>query len=743
MAASQWVVTTTSDPLLSQTACPAANGMPCSLRAAVSAANSAGGTNLITFAPGLTGTFPVTAASGGQLLSTSDQTIQGSGASATVIDAMGENHAIFFAQKSLTLQGVTLQRAHVVATGSQYAAGAALSGGGGPIALIDSVVTDNSVSAEADAVGGGMLIQGPLTLTRTRVVGNSATSSGHAAYGGGVVVQGAIGDGASPVTITQSQISGNSVIGTGVGSATRHIIGGGLVVDRGVQPFSLDGTTIDDNHAIDQTSCCTGTEAGGADIANQSGGSFSVTNSTIAGNSVEGTNSLGGGGLEVASFTANRTVDLVNDTIADNSSSSGGSQLFAAAGQVRVRASIVRGASENCSLGTQPNIAASITSLGGNVDSGSTCQFTGPWDQSNTDPGLGGLMDNGGTTMTRALSPRSPAVDAVPANLCPPPTTDQRGVSRPQGPACDAGAFEGQQSPPGPPPAPGPAPPAGGTSLYGALLNGGGSGTTELHALSQQSHYTQFMLHAATAFGSSDPIDWQFFVAPVGGDGQPDLIGVHERGTASGHVEVHALSAASGYRSWILHTATPLAAVPRGTFEFTVGSLDGDHRSDLFAVALNGTASGTVEVHALNDASGYNTWVLHSASALAAARADQWQFRVGDRGGRGDLVGIRHSTTGSGKTEVHVLSRASGYQGFLVHMATPLGTTSDNRFAFALGDHDADGVPDVYAVAMNGTASGRTEVHVLSGATNFSQWIEHAVTALAATSPSRWEFSTR
>jgi hypothetical protein len=40
-----------------------------------------------------------------------------------------------------------------------------------------------------------------------------------------------------------------------------------------------------------------------------------------------------------------------------------------------------------------------------------------------------------------ALLPGSAAIDAVPANACP-VTTDQRGVSRPQGGACDAGAYE-------------------------------------------------------------------------------------------------------------------------------------------------------------------------------------------------------------------------------------------------------------------------------------------------------------
>ncbi len=55
------------------------------------------------------------------------------------------------------------------------------------------------------------------------------------------------------------------------------------------------------------------------------------------------------------------------------------------------------------------------------------------------DPLLGPLADNGGATQTFALLPGSPAIDAGQSTGCPP---DQRGVVRPQGAACDIGAFE-------------------------------------------------------------------------------------------------------------------------------------------------------------------------------------------------------------------------------------------------------------------------------------------------------------
>src|SRR5262250_3510356 len=56
---------------------------------------------------------------------------------------------------------------------------------------------------------------------------------------------------------------------------------------------------------------------------------------------------------------------------------------------------------------------------------------------------LGPLQDNCGPTMTLALLPGSPAIDAG-SMSCPPPSVDQRGIPRPQptGGRCDIGAYE-------------------------------------------------------------------------------------------------------------------------------------------------------------------------------------------------------------------------------------------------------------------------------------------------------------
>ena len=77
------------------------------------------------------------------------------------------------------------------------------------------------------------------------------------------------------------------------------------------------------------------------------------------------------------------------------------------------------------------------------LEGGTGCLFNGPGDRRNANPLLGALRNNGGQTDTQALGSGSPAIDA--GLGC--PATDQRGVGRPLGPACDIGAFEAAAAP--------------------------------------------------------------------------------------------------------------------------------------------------------------------------------------------------------------------------------------------------------------------------------------------------------
>jgi hypothetical protein len=167
------------------------------------------------------------------------------------------------------------------------------------------------------------------------------------------------------------------------------------------------------------TASCSGTGcvAAGGGLTNRSDATLTLTNSTVSGNTVSCSGAscaTQGGGL----INVSGTVTLQNTIVAK--------QLAG------------------------PDCAGLITSNGFNLDSDNTCQLTQPGDKPNvSNPLLGPLANNGGPTQTHALLPGSPAIDAVTSG-CPPPNTDQRGVARPQGAACDIGAVEVAAEPPVP-----------------------------------------------------------------------------------------------------------------------------------------------------------------------------------------------------------------------------------------------------------------------------------------------------
>jgi hypothetical protein len=172
----------------------------------------------------------------------------------------------------------------------------------------------------------------------------------------------------------------------------------------------------------------------------------SVINSTISGNSAES----GGGGL--GNHNDNGTVTLLQTTVTNNTADSDendhgdGGGIHNAGGTVTLTNTIVAGNTDG-SAGPDPihpDISGDITGNSYNLigdttgGMGSAGMYS---DMASTDPLLGPLADNGGSTETHALLGGSPAINYVPSSECILPV-DQRGISRPQGSDCDIGAYE-------------------------------------------------------------------------------------------------------------------------------------------------------------------------------------------------------------------------------------------------------------------------------------------------------------
>lgn len=192
------------------------------------------------------------------------------------------------------------------------------------------------------------------------------------------------------------------------------------------------GTLTLNNSTVSENYCDYGAGGEGGGIFNSSDSTLTLNNCTVSENT----------GFEAGGIQNYGTATLNNCTVSENTSiggfSPGGIYNW---GTVELKNTIVA----NNPGG--PECSGTITSLGHNMASDGSCNLIQTTDVPDTDPLLGPLKDNGGPTETHALQPGSLAIDAIPVEVCvdaygDPITTDQRGLSRPQGPACDIGSYE-------------------------------------------------------------------------------------------------------------------------------------------------------------------------------------------------------------------------------------------------------------------------------------------------------------
>jgi hypothetical protein len=306
---------------------------------------------------------------------------------------------------------------------------------------------DDTVSGNSATNGGGIVNNSFLSLSGATVSGNSATNGGgivnnglldvgDSTLSGNTAVNGGGIDSFGSLRVDDSTLSGNSALnGGGVASfgANTSITdstlsgnaatnGGGLY--DGIVMALVDASTLSGN---------TATNGGGMYVSN---GDEKVTTGTIAGNTA-----VSGGGI----FTNNAALTITNSTVSGNDATgAGGQDGGGIMGGAVVAATIV---ADSLSGG---DCSGRNGDLGYNLDDDGTCGFSAAnHGQSDVNPELGPLEDNGGPTETEAPASNSPVVNQIPLGakvkkpktiLC--PGTDQRGLARPQGSACDIGAVE-------------------------------------------------------------------------------------------------------------------------------------------------------------------------------------------------------------------------------------------------------------------------------------------------------------
>ena len=298
----------------------------------------------------------------------------------------------------------------------------------GVVTLADMTIANGralNANGVSDNLGGGILNRGTLTVSNCVVTRNEApTEGGGVGFGAGIFSLG-------PLTILNSTLSHNISSDTGGGVCTFH-----------TPNFVLEGSTVSGNYAAFQ----------GAGI-NFQGRIGSMKNSTISGNKTED-DGTGSGLIHIVYPAEASDLSLTACTITRNRGASNAVVIAALPSNLgsvtRLVGTIVAGNEKrNFFLDGNPV----VHSLGHNLDSDGTSGFVNGVNgdivgtlSHPVNARLGPLAPNGGPTFTHALLPESPALDAgncidAGGNTL---TNDQRNYPRPQGPACDIGAFENQ-----------------------------------------------------------------------------------------------------------------------------------------------------------------------------------------------------------------------------------------------------------------------------------------------------------
>ncbi len=211
------------------------------------------------------------------------------------------------------------------------------------------------------------------------------------------------------------------------------------------------------------------------------------------------------------------------------------------------------------------------------------------------------------------------------------------------------------------------------TDVYAALPAGGG--TAQVKVLDGGDYLHTFLSHATIVQRDTRLGRARFDVGDYDGDGRDDLWVVDL--DDAGRLAVSVLDASTGFQTELSHAPTAAPALDPDRWQVTTGDYDFDGRDDLWLVDLQ--SDGRTAVHVLDAKTGFTTFLAQTFTAAPAMDPATWVASTVDQNadGRDDLMLVNRA---GATTEVHSLDAATGFSTYLLQTATALGPTADDTW---------------------------------------------------------------
>lgn len=207
-----------------------------------------------------------------------------------------------------------------------------------------------------------------------------------------------------------------------------------------------------------------------------------------------------------------------------------------------------------------------------------------------------------------------------------------------------------------------------------------GSGFVEVHILSGVSNYKKFIAHLATSLPENNSqID--FYFSDWDRDTLIDLVYLKKSETGSNRTEVHILSGQSLFKQFILQIATALPLLNLNNSHLKIADFDKDGLADLIYIIKNNSGSGKIEMHVLSGSSSFQSYIYNVATGLSQSLAAA-DFVLSDwtQDGQLDLIYLLRQDSGSQQAEAHMLNGSGNLQQFILQRTLPFRVESGFEF---------------------------------------------------------------